>query len=958
MKTTKKIVALFLAILMAFSMISVSLTAVAASKKKVTKISLSKTKVTLYTNEKLTLKAKITPSNASNKKVKWSTSSSKIATVSSKGVVTPKKAGKVTITCAATDGSKKKATCAVTVKKFVKVTAVKLNATSKSIYVGKTYTLKATVSPSGATNKTVKWTSSNTKVATVSTKGVVKGVKAGTATITCAATDGSGKKTTCKVTIKNLPVSSITLSKTSITVYPTKSYTLTATVSPSDATNKAVKWTSSDTTAATVSSTGVVKGIKAGKTATITCTAADGSGKKATCKVAVGVITKGISLTASSATGSDFDWYVGKTGKLTANFTPENTTNKKVTWTSSEPECVTVDSSGNVKVVKSTKTVQEKNWLGRLVNKTVDVTKAVITATAADGSGIKATYEVNIKAKKDVTSVSFPESAPNAMFVGQTISLKAAVNPKDASERGIKYTTSNKAVATVDANGNVTALKAGEVTITATSTYKSTVTVSKKITVEDIEMDFFRYPEKAYYSVGDSISIYCSTMPPEALAIIGWHVEIEDEKVAVVTSGIQNRANLKLVGAGKTRIRAVSANGAIASDWVSIEVRELCTSKDYFEEASGGDIIDLEVYLNNGAKVAEGDPKSDIDVFLAPYGDYFDVDETGGYGKYKVTVRQALPATGAYITFSALDGNLKKKVYFSPNKYNLPSGTKAELLGKFKTYSAGAKNLSYADCTKTINYSDTVVDKKNSNTDLSFTYKDLLGFNQSLPLSGFINLLDTLGVGISDSEADEAEGLLDEMSPERMVNDLFTGEQTETATITGQTYPEIISVDVGDVKEIKVIDNGSSTYQIKLSLNDMKEAKALNLISSSAYGKTMKVIDEAYMKDYGDSLDFTNAGSFEGFEVRTSLSYKAINQKYSGGYVLFTIDKLNDKVVESEYHYKSNLSIDNAKFNLSAMVPEEDFSLPGVSDLTLNIKLTANFTMNVDSVTRYTAIDY
>lgn len=155
--------------------------------------------------------------------------------------------------------------------------APRLNKTSIALNVQKTYTL--TVS---GTSAKVTWASSNKSVATVTTKGVVKGIKKGTCNVT--ATVGK-TKLTCKVTVKQ-PVTGIKLNKTSVSVVKGKTYTLKATVSPSTANNKAVTWKSSNTKVATVSSSGVVKGIAKG-TATITATAKDGSGKMAACKVTV-----------------------------------------------------------------------------------------------------------------------------------------------------------------------------------------------------------------------------------------------------------------------------------------------------------------------------------------------------------------------------------------------------------------------------------------------------------------------------------------------------------------------------------------------------------------------------------------------------------------------------------------------------------------------------------------------
>ena len=171
---------------------------------------------------------------------------------------------------------------------LVLVSGIVLNSSSLSLTEGDTSTLTATVSPSNATNKELTWSSTNTKVATVNSNGVVTAVSAGTATITCTAADGSGVKASCEVTVnaKVVYITLITLSKTSLSLTEGETSTLTVTISPSNATNKELTWSSTNTKVATVNSNGVVTAVSAG-TATITCTAADGSGVKATCAVTI-----------------------------------------------------------------------------------------------------------------------------------------------------------------------------------------------------------------------------------------------------------------------------------------------------------------------------------------------------------------------------------------------------------------------------------------------------------------------------------------------------------------------------------------------------------------------------------------------------------------------------------------------------------------------------------------------
>ena len=173
--------------------------------KKVVKVSLSKKSVVLVKGRSTTVKATVTPTNATNKKLKWTTSNSKVAVVNSQGKIIAKGRCNATIKVMALDGSNKYATVKVTVKQ--PVTSVKLNRNSailkaKGKAKQKTVTLKATAYPKNANNKAVSWKSSNTKIATVNSKGKVTAKKKGTCYITATAKDGSKKSAKCKIVVK------------------------------------------------------------------------------------------------------------------------------------------------------------------------------------------------------------------------------------------------------------------------------------------------------------------------------------------------------------------------------------------------------------------------------------------------------------------------------------------------------------------------------------------------------------------------------------------------------------------------------------------------------------------------------------------------------------------------------------------------------------------------------------
>jgi uncharacterized protein YjdB len=180
----------------------------------VTGVSLNTSSQSLTVGQTFQLTATLSPTNATNKAVTWSSSNTAIAEVDASGLVTAKAAGAATITVTTTDGGKT-ATCAVTVTNTtVGVTGVSLDASSQSLTVGQTFQLTETVSPTNATNKAVTWSSSNGSVASVSSSGLVTANAAGTATITVTTADG-GKTATCVITVASATnVQSITFTWT------------------------------------------------------------------------------------------------------------------------------------------------------------------------------------------------------------------------------------------------------------------------------------------------------------------------------------------------------------------------------------------------------------------------------------------------------------------------------------------------------------------------------------------------------------------------------------------------------------------------------------------------------------------------------------------------------------------------------------------------------------------------
>ncbi len=265
----------------------------------------------------------------------WTSSNTSVVKVDQNaGTVTAVKEGTSNLTVKETITGTNK-TIKTTVVDPNAVTGVTLDKTTLAMDTGSSATLKATVAPSTATNKNVTWTSSNSNVVTVSSSGTVKALKAGTATIT-AKTDSGNKTASCKVTVKDVVPTGVSLNKSSITVEFGNTYNLKATVAPSNATNKTVTWTSNKTSVATVSSSGVVTAKSPG-TATITAKTASGA-KTATCKVTVELYKRDASgnidtsFNGVTKVAPDTKWRYFTNGKFDSSYTGVGKCHEKGKW--------------------------------------------------------------------------------------------------------------------------------------------------------------------------------------------------------------------------------------------------------------------------------------------------------------------------------------------------------------------------------------------------------------------------------------------------------------------------------------------------------------------------------------------------------------------------------------------------------------------------------------------------
>jgi uncharacterized protein YjdB len=264
--------------------------------------------------------------------------------VDQSGKVTALALGTAHITVTTVDGGHT-AVCRVTVVKSV--SGVTLDVENATLRVGEqTLQLNAVVSPEDASDKSLIWTSSDAAVASVSETGLVTPLASGQADITVTTVDG-GFSAVCKVTVVQ-PVVSITLNEASININPGMTFELVAEVNPYNADNKELEWSSADESVATVDQNGVVTGVDAGASGreTVITVRSKDSGVTATCVVRVTKDVVGVEL---DCTYKRIE--AGKEFQLTASITPEDATNKNVTWQSSATDVAIVDANGKVTAV-------------------------------------------------------------------------------------------------------------------------------------------------------------------------------------------------------------------------------------------------------------------------------------------------------------------------------------------------------------------------------------------------------------------------------------------------------------------------------------------------------------------------------------------------------------------------------------------------------------------------------
>ncbi len=408
-------------------------------------ISLSNNRLYMNLGASEQLAATIEPEDITDPRIFWESSDPSVATVDAQGRVT-----------LLTDGvAEIKARCGAQVAvcqvaKYVPVSALKLSEGAATVIEGRELALVATVEPENATYPQVTWESSDPAVATVDAYGTVTGVSVGETTVTARA---ENIEAVCKLSVLPIPVETVELDATAIVIHIGSTTQLSATVGPDNAADKTITWASDNEAVASVDANGLVTAMSVGK-ANVTATSHNGIA--ATCEVTViPVVATGLQMSDESMTLTP-----DASKKLTVTIQPENTTDRSVTWKSSNTAVAEVDSEGKVTALS--------------------VGTATITATSHNG--LTATCDVTVE-PVEATAIELSHTVV-IMDYADKVTLTATVLPENATDKTVTWESSNTAVAKVDSDGNVTAVAAGTATITATC---GNATATCEVTVNPVE---------------------------------------------------------------------------------------------------------------------------------------------------------------------------------------------------------------------------------------------------------------------------------------------------------------------------------------------------------------------------------------------------------------------------------------------------------------------------------------
>ncbi len=415
----------------------------------VTNVRLNTHSHNMNTGEEFQLQCAVTPANADNKDVIWSSSNDEIASVDQSGKVRALERGQVKIVATSKDNNSISDVCELTITQLA--TAIEIDRHEVHLAIGKHITLYADVSPRDVNKNRVEWEYSNYYVAGEigfnydDGSTTAEGRHKGTVKIIAKTCDGSNLSDTCEMTVWQ-PVTSVSLDKHECSMKIGETTTLRTSILPNDADNKDLVWRSSNESVATVEN-GVVTAHASGK-ARVRVTPADGSDHFDDCEITVFQPVIGVNVEPRTLTLKS----IGATKQLTADVLPENADNRNVKWSSVNTSVCFVMDNGTVVAVSEG--------------------SSVVTATTVDGGFTDfcvVIVKLPVDDKRPVTGIRLEQNSVTLSKIGETVKLKATVLPADADNPNIQWESSDRTVCLVINDGTVVAIGAGSAIITATT---------------------------------------------------------------------------------------------------------------------------------------------------------------------------------------------------------------------------------------------------------------------------------------------------------------------------------------------------------------------------------------------------------------------------------------------------------------------------------------------------------
>ncbi len=520
-------------------------------KSPVTELTVDKTEITLNKGDEDKITAEVNP-EATNRKITYKSNDEKIVTVDENGNIKAVGEGVAIITVYSEDDPTVKKDVTVTVK--IPVTELTVENKEITLDIDEIKSINAKVNED-ATDKELIYESSDPGIAKVDSNGDIIAVGKGEAIITVTSRDNPSKTETVKVTVE-IPVEDIITDRNEINLEVGQTDKVTVTVTPDDATDKSVTYESNDESVVKVDENGNIEAVGEGE-AIITITSKDDHTKTETVKVTVKnpvVPVDGIKVNKT-----EIELEEGKTDKITVTVTPDNATDKGVTFESSDETVVKVDENGNVIAVGEG--------------------EATVTVTSDDNPDLFIKIPVRVTVPEKPTE---PEKIPVDEVIvdkydiflekGDTDKITASVKPDDATEKGVTYKSVNESIVKVDENGNIEAVGEGTTTILIISKDDPTKVATVFVTVNPVYVPadgIVTDRDEITLTKGETDKITVSVTPENATEK-GVTYESSNENVIKV----DKKGNITAVGEGEAVITVISKDDPTKKVTVKITVEK------------------------------------------------------------------------------------------------------------------------------------------------------------------------------------------------------------------------------------------------------------------------------------------------------------------------------------------------------------------------------------------------